>query len=150
MSFSLKYLFALMAIAAIFTAAIIYRTPFWAVAAVNSAVIVLFVGTIGLWFQRLNRAFWIPFCAVGWFYFVLSLTPQGRNRFNEYMPGTQITHLINEMELLQPFTGTEKTAWERERRILYLFDILNSCSALIAAVLAGVTASFVLRDKRET
>jgi hypothetical protein len=36
-SFSLKYLFALVALAAIFTAALIYRTAFWTLLAVNIA-----------------------------------------------------------------------------------------------------------------
>jgi hypothetical protein len=149
MSFSLKYLFALVAIAAVFTAAVIYRTPFWTVTAVNLTVIILFVASLGVWFQRLNQIFWIPFCAAGWFYFIFALTPQGRNRLHAFLPGTQITHMINKMELAIRH-GTETAAREWATGIVNLFDILNSCSALIVGGIAGIIASLLIRQKRET
>jgi hypothetical protein len=147
-SFSLKYLFVVIALAAIFTAAIVYRTPFWTVASVNVTVTVLFVGTIGLWFQRLNRTFWIPFCMVGWFYLAFALMPLGMHRLNAFLPGTQITHMINRAELtVRHQTSTAAQEWRSG--ILNLFDILNSCWALIAGGLAGIIAVLLLRPKQQ-
>ena len=90
MSFSLRWLFVVIAISAIFSAAIIYRTPFWTLTAVNLTVIILFVGSLGLWFQRLNQTFWMPFCAVGWFYFVSHLF---RKVHTAYMRSCRVRNL---------------------------------------------------------
>src|SRR5687768_7731623 len=94
MSFTLKYVFALVAVAAIFTAALIYRTPLWALAAVNLAIIVLLAGTFGVWFQRLNRTFWIPFISIGWVYLILSFTPATLNRLAYYLPSDQLSNVF--------------------------------------------------------
>jgi len=147
-SFSLKYLFALVALAAFFTAAIIHRTPFWTVTAVNLTAVVLLVGTIGLWFQRLNRTFWIPFCLVGWFYFVFALTPQGRNRLHAFLPGTQIGHMINLFELRLHVNMDETAMREWEQGIVNLFDVLNSCWVLLAGGLAGIITMILIRKPK--
>jgi hypothetical protein len=147
-SFSLKYLFALVALAAFFTAAIIHRTPFWTVTAVNLTAVVLLVGTIGVWFQRLNRTFWIPFCLVGWFYFVFALTPQGRNRLHAFLPGTQIAHMINLFELAQRGKMDQTALREWEGGIVNLFDVLNSCWVLLAGMLAGIISLLLIRKPK--
>src|SRR5687768_4504319 len=99
MSFSLKYLFALIALAAIFTAALIYPTSWWALAAVNLTVVVLAAVTLGVWFQRLNQTFWLSFCLIGWLYLTLSFTPADVTRLAYYVPSKQISYLLKRTEI---------------------------------------------------
>jgi hypothetical protein len=134
-TFSLKYLFVFVAIAAVFNAALIFRTPPWAIIAINTAVVTLLVPTVGLWLGRLDRTFWLPFCVVGWFYLVVALTPQSINRLAAYLPSGQA--------VVKPVTGG---ALLNEQRFA---DVIDTVAALLFGGLAGIIASLLLRKKPE-
>jgi hypothetical protein len=134
-TFSLKYLFAFVAIAAVFNAALVFRTPHWAIIAINTAVVTLLVPTVGLWLERLDRTFWLPFCVVGWFYLIVALTPSSINRLASYLPSGQA--------IVKPVTtGT----FLNEQRFA---DVIDTAAALLLGGLAGVIASLLLRQKAE-
>jgi hypothetical protein len=95
-AFSLKYLFVFVTIAAIFTAAIIYKTQLWTLAAIYTTILVLLAGTLGLSTQRLRLKFWLAFCAVGWLYLAFSLT---ENCFASYVPSKRISYWLNRSDI---------------------------------------------------
>lgn len=135
MTFSLKYLFALVAIAAIFNAALFFRTPLWAFIAINTAVVILLAATIGVWLHRLNRTFWLPFCVVGWFYLAVALTPASINRLASYLPSGQA---LAKGPTIQTVRDVQRFA-----------DVIDTVVALLLGGLAGIITSLLLRQKRE-
>jgi hypothetical protein len=171
MSFSIKWLFGVVAIAAIFTAALVYRTPLWTFIAINTAVVVLLAATIGVWLRRLNRTFWLAFCVVGWFYLAVSFVPVKAVRLVYYIPSNYIS-----VELLRPLLEAEfgESLNEITMRIV-LFDdleriidpslnnaqtelvvairrtadIIHALSALVASTLSGIISVLLIRQTRE-
>ena len=135
MNFSLRYLFAFVAITAVFNAALIYRTPQLAIIAINTAVVTLLAATVGLWLERLDRTFWLPFCVVGWFYLIVALTPPSINRLASYLPSGQA--------MVKPVTTG---ALLKEQQFA---DVIDTAAALLLGGLAGVIASLLLRQKPE-
>jgi hypothetical protein len=156
MSFSLKYLFAIVAIAAIFAAAFIYRTPLWASLAINTALVLLLAATTGVLLRRLNWTFWIPFCLFGLVYLLLSFTSNNA-RISYYLPGFQLSNVLSSEEYAaledmsshgvsitgpaSPYLGLPE--------VHRLSDILNAICALFTGTLAGVISSVWLRDQKE-
>ena len=73
MSFSLKWLFVLVAGAAILAGALIYHSPQWAIILVAFCMLSLTYGTLhGVAFPQ-SRGFWPTFTLIGWLYLVFSL-----------------------------------------------------------------------------
>jgi hypothetical protein len=134
-TFSLKYLFVFVAIAAVFNAALIFRTPHWAIIAVNTAVVTLLVPTVGLCLQGLDRTFWLPFCVVGWFYLIVALTPPSINRLASYLPSGQA--------MVKPVTTGALLSEQR------FADVIDTAAALLLGGLAGTIATLLLRQKAE-
>jgi hypothetical protein len=167
MRFSIKWLFALVAVAAVFVAAIVYRTQLWAFAAINVAVVALVASSIGVWFQRLDRTFWIPFCAVGWGYVALSFTPSAINRLVHYLPSKQLSHAFRSpayedalsglgiAEIISPDEIVYTTLSPGDTRVDVILefhrfvDTIDALLALIAGGLAGIITSFLVRQRPE-
>ncbi|MEX2142620.1 MAG: hypothetical protein WD894_25425 [Pirellulales bacterium] len=159
MAFSLRWLFALVLVAAIFTAGLVYRTSLSTFVAVNLGVIVLLTATTGVLLGRLNRTFWLPFCVFGWFYFLSSLNPGSISVLNRYSPGYQISEMVTSTDkYARPsmIGVTEEVARRRARdfeeravSLRHFEEVSNMCLALIAGGLAGIVASLLIRQKPE-
>jgi hypothetical protein len=164
MQFSLKYLFALTAVVAFFTTAILNNNASWALAAVNLTAVALICATIGVFLRRLNLKFWLSFCVTGWFYFIWSLVPYKADHHLCYVPSKYIAYFFRPEDLdglLDQFSVADLkqmpllvyggTSLDRLMAIhfLYLVDIIDACFAVFAGTLAGVISSVLLRDKGE-
>src|SRR5687768_6038777 len=101
MSFFIKWLFALVALAAISAAALVYRTELWAMAAILLAIALLLTATCGVWVHRFDRSFWIPFCVVGWFYLLVAFSDRV-NALAPYLPSTYLAQLVERQQPPQP------------------------------------------------
>ena len=76
LQFSLRTLFALVALAAVACVALPNATRLWATSIFSLALAVLVVATFLAAFRRgAARAYWAGFCAVGWFYLLLVFGP---------------------------------------------------------------------------
>jgi hypothetical protein len=163
----LRRLFVIVAVAAIYTAALIYRTPFWAFVAINLAVLILLIATVGVWLQYLTRAFWLPFCIVGWFYLAVAFTPATITRLANYLPSGQIVKLVDpemndaiEMIATQSpqipvgFTfgpnDPEFANFELIMEFQRFADTVDTVSAVTLAAAAGLMASYCVRRFKAT
>ena len=104
MSFSLRTLFAVVLIAAIFTTALIYRTPVFAYAVGLVAVGLLILGTVGSLFGGFSKRFWIPFSVVGWLYLAIAFTPLASTRLILYLPSTRLSYVAWNKESIKPMS----------------------------------------------
>jgi hypothetical protein len=136
MSFSLRTLLTFVLLTAIFAAALIYRTAFWYFFSVNLGVVILLVATTGVFLQRLDRTFWIPFCIFGWFYYLSAVNVSSMSVLNRYSPGSQIAATVRALSV---------DAITRR----HLAELLNMCLALAIGGLAGGVTSFLLKPKAD-
>jgi hypothetical protein len=166
MSFSLKWLFVLVAIAALFAAAFNYQTQWWSISAVTLTLIILIAAACGLSLGLLAKPFWFPFVITGWTYcavafFGASVTdlplslPTTRLAYEMWQNAhsSEVTQILNttafdESSVYAILAGhTIDSGWNISvslgfREYLRLF---HSLSALIFAALAGVIASCCVR-----
>lgn len=162
MAFSLRTLLIAVLLIAVIAAALIYQNRMWAVAIVNVTIALLVVGTLGLWIGQFNRAFWIPFCFVGWLYLAIAFTDADINRLVTLLPGTQVSWLIWNRSLDTPSgngltIGADGTLnWlttvpdsQEISRYLDFLNIMQSLFTLLTAGLAGRVASFFLGRTRQ-
>jgi hypothetical protein len=176
MQFSLRTLFAVVLIAAIFTATLLYTTDGLFAVLLLLALGILSVGTTSILFGGLPRRFWIPFCIVGWLYLAVAFTPLASNRLTLYLPSTQLSYWIWSKTPLRPFglpsIGNELSVRNGELSIelgstspnvgprgwVYLrcyggftglLRIMHLISAVLLGSLAGVVAFFILPHKSE-
>jgi hypothetical protein len=134
-SYSLKHLFVLIAIACIVVNALISPSPFWAFIVVNTAVVSLLAATIGAWMQLLNRAFWAPFCTVAWFYLVVAFIPPNVHRLAVYLPTGQASIRLSK-------TGTIAD-------LQRFADVVDTLVAMLLGTLAGIIGSALVRRQQE-
>jgi hypothetical protein len=171
MSFSLRWLFAIVALAAIFTAALIYRTHLWTVIAINTTVLVLLGATIGVLLRRFNKTFTLAFLVAGWFYLAVSFSSATLSRLAYYLPSSAITVTLLraslEAHLAQPlhddvmqmilFAGLDnvlgpspsRSAIEEILECRRTLDIINAFTALVVGTLAGIISVLLIRPIRE-
>jgi hypothetical protein len=170
MSFSLRTLLVVVLVAAIFAAALVYRTPMWAVAAVNLTITVLTIGTLGVWMGSFKPRFWLSFCFVGWLYLLIAFTSASLVKLSPMLPGTivafQTFFSADELEamtaeqrstleaIFPPSDGSVfwidlqggPAAMEALPRFGFYINFVQSLTSLLFAILAGVVASFLLRQ----
>lgn len=150
MSFSLRYLFALVALAAVYAAALSVHNQYWIFIAVNLTFAILLAVTIGVWLERLNRIFWLPFAVVGWFYLAIAFIPLGVSRFPLYLPGLQLVRVVRPQSeaILDSIRRSYPVALDGS--LLRIADVVNTVSAVLFAAAAGGIAVLLLRQRRES
>src|SRR5688572_5988179 len=94
MSFSLRWLFTAVAIAALFAAAFTYQTEWWSSGIVALTLTSLIGATVGLALRVLPKPFWLAFCIAGWIYFTISFTDINISRLAAVLPTTRAAHKI--------------------------------------------------------
>jgi hypothetical protein len=161
-SFSLRTLLAVVLLAAIFTAALVYRTPVWVVVVVNLTMIVLIFGTLCAWIDGSQRRFWIPFAFVGWVYLVIAFNGN-INELSALLLSAQLGNAAlrakeapHEAQFIHE-ARRPNVAFSPDGRVVIttaasvehkaVTHILHCLAALVFAVLAGEISAFVLRKK---
>lgn len=173
MRFSIQWLFAFVAIAAVFTAALLYRKPAWASVAVTSTMLLFVVATCRSALSSTRRSFTLPFCLTGWLYlgvvFLPVLSEAHRFLFTTRLLGHGWTSLkdgqqapwvikiggVNFLEFdsqlaveaaVQPYQSPQSEYYLELRSFFYAGDCLSA--VVLAAFVAAVT-SLLIRQKTE-
>ena len=158
MSFSLRTLLAVVLVAAIFAATILYLSLLSTVIAVNLTLIYLFVGTLGVWVGRFDRTYWIPACFVGWVYFLISSNTIILENLGDFTPSVYVADAIwnhrfptetrSSQTIVSSVPMIDSDLSVDEQHLLFV-HIMNCIFTLVFSTLAGVIASVPLRHKSE-
>jgi hypothetical protein len=136
--FSLRTLFLVVALAAIFAAALIHPTTYWAISVALLSATTIILGTFGVWRHRYNRTFWMPFCFVGWLFiaFAVIADPPAVLRV---VPSSYIEYLNSGV---RPWLASLTS-------VIYMVVGLYALAAACVAGTLSVFASFLLRHKSD-
>jgi hypothetical protein len=168
MRFSLRWLFAVVAIAAIFAAALSHPTPTWDAITFNVTIALLVVATLIALSTNPKRPFWIAASFVGWAHLILDSFP-----FTVHSPSSKIFtrrlsyeiwalwHRDTYLALLDFVTSRDAhdalffplqlqgTSLHSDD-IINMLDIMQCFFTLVVAAVAGVITSMLLRRKVTT
>jgi hypothetical protein len=167
---------AVIAISALFAGAFRFQTEWWSIASVTLTLALLLGGTVGLSLKLCQRAFWLPFCIVGWVCFGIVFASTELTTLRLNLPSTKLAFQIwasadKELELklaqsLQwsdvmginlyrvynvDMVGTGATAFSQDEYASYrvFHNIFQSLSILVVSAGAGVIASFAAGRHRQ-
>jgi hypothetical protein len=171
-SFSLKYLFVVVALAAIFAGAFVYRTPLWASLVVTATFGLLIIATVYSVLVTSSRHFSLGFIVTGWLYLAVVFIPflseahrvlfttrllgygwerlKGGQLHPEFVliGGVRFPELDKRLAVdaaVEPFQSAKQDYYMELRSFFYIGDC---CSALLLALLTGVIASYCVRRSK--
>jgi len=169
MTFSIRWLLAVVGIAALFAAALTYHSSWCATAILSLTIAMLAAATLSVRLKRGLTEFWLPFAFVGWLYLAMAFAPDTM-RLSSRLPGTQVSLLIWNWLAIEPTAEDERIGMfdfslaignvvltspsELTADLDLTFpdfmgflDIMQCLFALLFAVIAGVCSSVLLRRK---
>jgi hypothetical protein len=164
MSFSLRGLFAAVAISAVLVAGFAYASPFWSAIVFHMTLGVLAFATICGILSVRSRPFWISFAVVGWVHFLVNAFPLSpgspssklftRRLSYEFMTVLQ-REFFNVVVANHKGTPPGELYYKIQRggylaldKAVAVVDIAQDLFTLLLAASAGVLASYCVRSPR--
>jgi hypothetical protein len=161
MSFSLRWLFAVVAIAALFAAALSHPTPTWDAVTFNVTIALLVLGALVALLASPKRPFWIAASFVGWAHLVLDSFP-----FSLHSPPAKLftrrlsyelwavwqSELYNSLRefgdvghdhLFVLLQSPGRSLYSDE--VVHVLDIMQCVFTFLLGVVAGIIASYCVR-----